>query len=173
MKTLIYSSITMLFLFVAAGCGGQEEPQDMPPPDDMTQDAPGEGMAEEDPMGAAADEATFHATLSGDAITEEGAADGSGDAEVVLSPMDGSVCYEITVENIGDAQAAHIHTGAAGEDGPPVVDFDVPTNGLSGCVDADEETIRSISTSPSNYYVNIHTEEYGGGAVRGQLEAAM
>lgn len=171
MKTLTYSAVTMLILFVAAGCGGGDD-TDLPA-DDMDEQMPADGMMQDAPMGEAADELTFHAMLSGDAITAEGASEGSGMAEVVLSPEEGSVCYEITVENIGDAQAAHIHTGAAGEDGPPVVDFNVASNGLSGCVDADEATISSISASPSQYYVNVHTEEYGGGAVRGQLDPMM
>lgn len=169
MKTLIYSGVTILFLFIVAGCGGQEGS----PPDDVTEEAPPPGGMSED-LGAAADEVTFHAALSGDAeVPAPGDPDGSGMAEVVLSPADGSVCFEITVENIGEAQAAHIHAGAAGEAGPPVVNFDVAANDLSGCVDADEETIRSISNTPSEYYVNVHTEEFGGGAVRGQLGASM
>lgn len=167
MKTLIYSGVTMLLLFVVVGCGGQESAQELEATDEMMGDTAGA-------LGAPSEELTFEATLSGDAeVPGPGDPDGSGTAEVVLTPAEGTVCFEITVENIGEAQAAHIHTGAAGESGPPVVNFDVATNGLSGCVDADEAIIGSISDSPSNYYVNVHNEEFGGGAIRGQLDGGM
>lgn len=121
------------------------------------------------PMGQAEGD-TLNAVLSGtEGAPEPGDPDGSGTAMVVLEPGEGRVCYEIEVENIEEPAAAHIHTGAAGTSGPPVVDFDVPNNGLSACVDADEATIQDILASPSQYYVNVHNAEFGGGAVRGQL----
>lgn len=166
MKVLIYSGVTMLLLFVV-GCGGQEGAQDMEPTDPMMGDTA-------EAMTGPSEEVTLEATLSGDAeVPGPGDPDGSGTAEVVLTPAEGTVCFEIDVENIGEPQAAHIHSGAADASGPPVVNFDVATNDLSGCVDADEETIRSISDSPSDYYVNVHNEEFGAGAVRGQLSPSM
>lgn len=162
MKTLVYAGVMILLLLIA-GCGGQEGTQEMEPTEETTE-----------AMGAMEEEVTLQATLTGDTeVPGPGDPDGSGTAEVVLTPADGSVCFDISVENIAEAQAAHIHSGAAGESGSPVVNFDVATNGLSGCVDADEATIRSISESPSTYYVNVHNEEFGGGAVRGQLENTM
>ena len=159
MKTTTYSAILLLLLFVAA-CGGQQGTQEAAE-DTAEAMGPAETMAEE---------VTLEATLTGDAqVPGPGDEDGTGTAEVTLTPAEGTVCFEMTVENVGDPQAAHIHEGAAGESGSPVVDFDVPTNGLSGCVDAEEATIQSIIDSPSNYYVNIHNAEFGGGAVRGQL----
>lgn len=138
--------------------------------DDATRD-PGlqvDTTADMQAMAPAAD--TLRAVLTGDAeMPDPGDPDGSGTTTVSLDPSDNTVCFEITVENIADPGAAHIHSGSAGTAGPPVVDFNVPENGLSGCVDADGTTILAILESPSEYYVNVHNEEFGAGAVRGQL----
>lgn len=167
MKALIHSGIALLLLFVVIGCGDGDGTQEAEPAQPMAEDPAAS-------LGEPAEQLTFRATLSGAAaVPGPGDSDGSGTAEVVLTPAEGTVCFDITVENIGDAQAAHIHSGAAEESGPPVVNFDVATNGLSGCVNADEGTIESIADAPSNYYVNVHTAEFGAGAVRGQLDGGM
>lgn len=168
MKKLTYSTFSLLLVFfLFAGCGGDEAA----PEDDMAMDEDTTQMTA--PMGAATGD-TLRATLTGDAeVPESGDPDGSGTAEIELNSADGQVCFDIQVENIAEAGAAHIHTGAAGTAGPPVVDFDVAGNGLSGCVDADATTIDAILAAPSEHYVNVHNAEYGGGAVRGQLEDGM
>lgn len=95
---------------------------------------------------------------------------GTGRAFVVFNPNRGSVCYRLSVEGTGPPTAAHIHEGAEGTSGGPVVNFDLPTNGLRGCVsDVDPQLIRRILLNPSEYYVNVHNADYPGGAVRGQL----
>ncbi|HET6569409.1 MAG TPA: CHRD domain-containing protein [Rhodothermales bacterium] len=97
--------------------------------------------------------------------------DGSGSATVSLDEEDGEVCYDIDVENIGDPVAAHIHTGAAGVSGPPVVTFPVADEGLDSCVSGvDQSVVQDIANNPANYYVNVHTAEFPSGAIRGQLE---
>ncbi len=94
--------------------------------------------------------------------------DGHGFARVSFD-QSGIVCYDIRVENVDDLTVAHIHVGPAGVNGPIVVDFDVPANGLKNCVAADLEVLVAIRDNPSNYYVNVHSVEFPGGAVRGQL----
>ena len=69
--------------------------------------------------------------------------------------------------------AAHIHVitdqpvpGA----GPPLVPFPVsPTGDTDTCVFAPRETIMAIRQNPENYYVNLHTRAFPGGAVRSGL----
>ena len=104
----------------------------------------------------------------------EGDADGSGSASITIDTDTGEVCWELSVENIGDVVASHIHVGAEGESGGVVVPLDV--DGFSGtsegCVDASDADLAAIVANPAGFYVNIHTAEFSGGAIRGQLAAA-
>jgi hypothetical protein len=94
--------------------------------------------------------------------------DGKGTAVIKLNDADNTVCYELTWEGIGQPTAAHIHTGAPGVAGPPAVTLDISKGG-SGCVKTDPTTLASIRDDPGNHYVNIHTDEFKKGAIRGQL----
>lgn len=96
--------------------------------------------------------------------------DGSGFADVTLNQGQGEVCFAIEVSGIGTITAAHIHTGAVGVNGPPIVNFNPVVNGLTNCVSGvDADLIKAIRQNPELYYVNVHTTEFPGGAVRGQL----
>ena len=125
---------------------------------------------------AFAAETTLTTTLAGgDAEVPPGDPDGSGTASVVIDPDAGSVCYEITVENIEPATASHIHAGAAGVAGSVVVPLD--TDGFEGTTEGctegqDAAALQGIIDDPGSFYVNVHTADFGGGAVRGQLAAA-
>ena len=83
------------------------------------------------------------------------------------------ICFGLTVAEIGKPAAAHIHRGRAGENGPVVVPLTHPTSGnpgaSSGCVRAGRALLADIQAHPKAYYVNVHTEAFPGGAVRGQL----
>jgi hypothetical protein len=108
------------------------------------------------------------AVLSGATeIPGPGDADGSGFARVIFVPNPGGlVCWSISVAGIGPVAAAHIHVGPAGVAGPIVIDF---SGQLNGCTRASRPLIFAILANPSAYYVNVHTPEFPGGAVRGQL----
>ena len=110
-------------------------------------------------------------TLTGAAeIPGPGDPDGTGTASVTLNHGKGEVCYELTVDKIGAANAAHIHEGAVDKAGPPIANLTPPASGTSkGCVALDKEKIKLVMQSPENYYVNIHNAEFPDGAVRGQL----
>jgi hypothetical protein len=98
------------------------------------------------------------------------ASNGSGVALVTLNQGQGEVCWDITVTHLTTPVIlAHIHRGAAGTNGPVVVDFMEPVNGLNGCVHADAALIKDIRQDPSGYYVNVHTTMFPAGEVRGQL----
>lgn len=110
-------------------------------------------------------------TLTGAAeVPGPGDADGTGTASITLNHGQGEVCYELTVDKIAAANAAHIHIGAVDKAGPPVLNLTPPTNGTSkGCAPLDKEKIKDIVQNPANYYVNVHNAEFPDGAVRGQL----
>lgn len=113
------------------------------------------------------------ATLTGAAEAPgPGDPDGTGSAVITLNQGQGEICWEISVSNITlPAIAAHIHVAPAGVPGPVVVPLSAPdASGFSsGCTSADQDLIKAIRQNPASYYVNVHTTDFPGGAVRGQL----
>ena len=98
--------------------------------------------------------------------------DGSGTAWLTLNHGQGEVCWVIVVENIAlPSTGAHIHIAPVTDPGPVVVPLSAPdlTGMSSGCISADPDLIKDIQQNPSAYYVNVHTTDFPGGAVRGQL----
>lgn len=97
--------------------------------------------------------------------------DGTGHANFRVNVGQSQVCYDITVEKIAPATAAHIHKGAAGASGPPVVMLKAPgaDGKVKDCATADAAVVKDILQNPGDYYVNVHNAEFGGGAIRGQL----
>lgn len=110
-------------------------------------------------------------TLSGAAeVPGPGDPDGTGTVKITLNPGQNQVCYELTVEKIGTATAAHIHSGAADVAGPVVLTLKAPAGGSENdCATLDRDKINDIIRNPADYYVNVHNEEYPSGAIRGQL----
>jgi hypothetical protein len=97
--------------------------------------------------------------------------DGNGTVEVRVSPRTGEVCWNLYARQIEPATAAHIHRGAAGTAGPPVVTLTTPdANGRSqGCQIVELGLAREIGMRGYDFYVNIHTPTHPTGAIRGQL----
>lgn len=73
----------------------------------------------------------------------------------------------------GEYVASHIHMGSEQENGDPVVPLDpeLGDDGLSGNWDethqVDEEFISALKSD--SLYINVHSEEYQKGEIRGQL----
>jgi hypothetical protein len=121
----------------------------------------------------------FAVLLGGNEVTDDGEAnagdtDGVGSATVLINVDSGTLCFGLTVNNIGQPTAAHIHRGRAGVNGPVVVPFTAPASGDPGassdCIpDVDPDLLSEIRNSQGNFYVNVHTEAFPGGAIRGQL----
>lgn len=110
------------------------------------------------------------AALSGSEETRGGDEDGRGQVSIRFDRTEGELCYDLSVEGVDEPTAAHIHRGAHGEDGPPVVSLDPPVGaGASGCVTVSTDLMDEIHGTPASFYVNVHNEEFPAGAVRGQL----
>jgi hypothetical protein len=98
-----------------------------------------------------------------------------GFAEISVDTSANAVTFAITVPDVTNATAAHIHKSPIGVPGPVVVPLNAPyTNGFSRGVTAgvDPNLIADILAEPGSYYVNVHTSDFPGGALRGQLMPA-
>ena len=111
------------------------------------------------------------AELTGEAeVPVPGDPDGSGTANVRVNPGQECLSYDLDVRGIAPAKAAHIHEAPAGKAGPVVEELEAPTDGSSsGTNSIDREEAKDIVKNPEEYYVNVHNEEFPGGALRGQL----
>ena len=119
----------------------------------------------------------FAVLLGGHEVSPEGQANagepkGVGSATVLIDGT--TLCFGLTVNNLDQPTAAHIHRGAAGVNGPIVVPLTPPERGDPGassdCIpEVDPELLREIRAYPGGFYVNVHTEQFPAGAVRGQL----
>lgn len=107
------------------------------------------------------------AALTGAAETGGGDADGAGAFSVEIDAESGDFCYTLTASGIDKPTMAHVHSGAAGADGPPVVTIEVASD---MCMAVEPAVLKPIVENPAGFYVNVHTAAFPKGAVRGQLE---
>jgi hypothetical protein len=98
---------------------------------------------------------------------------GSGVGSFLFLPGASRVCFTLTARSIQlPAVASHIHRGAADAAGPIVVPLSpapTATGQSAGCITADPALLQDIVANPANYYANVHTRQFPGGAIRGQL----
>jgi len=121
------------------------------------------------PTAASAVVTKLTATLAGANETGGGDTDGSGKFSADVDADSGDFCFKLSGSRIDPPTAAHVHTGAAGTDGPPVITLQVTGDDSDECVAVEPDTLKAILAAPANYYVNIHTAPFPKGAVRGQL----
>ncbi|MEU6001218.1 CHRD domain-containing protein [Streptomyces sp. NPDC047197] len=75
----------------------------------------------------------------------------------------------------GKPTALHIHQGAKGTNGGVRIDFTgllgkSKGNRVTGTVKVDDAALlKQLKADPNSFYANLHTAEFPGGAVRGQL----
>jgi hypothetical protein len=113
------------------------------------------------------------ASMTGAAeVPGPGDTNGLGAASVVFTGGN-KICYSLVVNAIAKPVAAHIHAGKAGVAGDVVVTLAQPAKGSNGtsaaCVASTAEIVNKIKANPKNFYVNVHTGAFPGGAIRGQL----
>lgn len=117
----------------------------------------------------------FEANLTGAAETPPNSEIGSGRAILALSADAASLAYRVTVQDITDISASHIHRAPSGVAGPIVFPlfnssgggiFDA-ANPVSGTVAISIEQVMALIGG--DYYVNVHTPSHPPGALRGQI----
>lgn len=118
---------------------------------------------------------TFTAKLSGANEVPPIKSQATGTATVTIDGNE--LTYKIEVKNLDNPTAAHIHEGARGFDGPPVVPLwsggkSIGFTGVlaQGKVTVKPEVIAAIRAGKT--YVNVHTKVRSSGELRGQLEPA-
>lgn len=132
---------------------------------------------------------TFTVQLTGAAEPQGGDPNATGTAVITVNPGQETVCYSISWANASGEDAdptndavwgGHIHNAPAGSNGaifvhlfggPPAsmnTNFGT-TASTSGCVEHERDALLDILRDPDQYYVNIHSGEYPGGIIRGQL----
>jgi len=138
-------------------------------------------------LGMAAAHGTFMAKLSGKEVVPVVETKAMGEADFKLSKDGKELTYILKLMDIENVSAAHIHTAMVGENGGPVAGlFAGPRKAgmFSGelakgtITDKDligplaGKTIGDLVTmiKDGRAYVNVHTDKYPDGEVRGQIK---
>jgi hypothetical protein len=110
-----------------------------------------------------------------------------GSAFVVFDPINNEIAWDARANGIASPTVSHIHRGAAGVNGPVVINFATSAAQLANgrtsgagpitatqsanLQPADLANLYNPATA-SGFYVNIHSSAFPGGEVRGQLMPA-
>lgn len=134
-----------------------------------------------------AEERKFHARLSGGEVVAQVHTKAHGEANFRFSESGDQMTYKLTLRNIKNVRAVHIHQGKHGKDGPPVVSiFSQPKDaaGFGGILSEGTITAKDLigplkgkplsslmqMIEDKNAYVNVHTDKYPDGEIRGQIK---
>lgn len=136
----------------------------------------------------AQDGQTFSAALSGKDEVPPTESNSTGTAKFQVNENGTQVSYWVNITGIKKVNQAHIHNGTAGENGNVVVtlskgksakgDETPPQIGFAGNITKDDlhgplkdkdlsELVKLMSDGSS--YINVHTDKYPKGAIRGQI----
>ncbi|MCM4153066.1 CHRD domain-containing protein [Arenibacter sp. N53] len=129
----------------------------------------------------------FTTSLKGRNEVPEVISNAAGHVSIKISKDEMSIYYKITAANIENVRASHFHIAPAGTNGGVVAFLysnpdqpSGPQNGVlaEGIITADN-LINSMFEHPlsdlidairaGNVYVNVHTNQFPGGEIRGQL----
>ncbi len=135
-----------------------------------------------------ADGQVLTAELSGENEVPATESNSTGVADFQLSTGDDEqeVGYSVNLTGFDDIGAAHIHSGSEGDNGPIVVTLsngaeaeddsdeiqlngDITAADLEGPLEDSEMTDLVDLLNNGSAYVNVHTEIYPDGAIRGQI----
>lgn len=119
------------------------------------------------------DFALFTFPLSGAQEVPPVSTTASGDGYALISLHDLQLELQVLTSGVADATAAHIHTGAAGENGPILLGLAQDVNNVNRWM-APPATFLTLGIfevlSAGGHYVNVHTPAFPDGEIRGQIE---
>ncbi|MTH17613.1 CHRD domain-containing protein [Flavobacterium sp. LC2016-01] len=144
MKSLLNFS-AILLLFIGASCSSNDD----------------------DPTPPAPVIVTFNATLNGTSEVPANASTATGTATLSYNKTTKIFTLNVTYTGLTPTMG-HIHKGAVGTSGPivfPFTNITSPFSYTSAALTAEQET----DLLANNYYVNLHTEAFTAGEIRGQL----
>lgn len=131
-------------------------------------------------------EKSFKSILSGSESVPAVETMARGDATFTVIKDEKALSYYVTVSDIENVTAAHIHLGKKGENGPPValITNDKKAGKFSGTLaegtitkkdlmgpmmgKSVEDLIKKIKKGDA--YLNVHTDKYPNGEIRGQIK---
>jgi hypothetical protein len=138
-------------------------------------------------LGMAAGHGAFKAKLSGKEVVPAVETKTKGEADFKLSKDGKELIYSLKVKDIENVTAAHIHSGMMGVNGGPVAGLfagpkkegkfsgelakgTITEKGLVGPLAG--KTIADLveMIKSGGAYVNVHTDKYPDGEVRGQIK---
>jgi hypothetical protein len=134
---------------------------------------------------------TFSASLSGKEEVPPTESSATGWAKFQTDDNGTQVSYWVNITGLNEITGAHIHNGSAGQNGDVVVSLSGPesaengdnsTLSLKGNITKDDlqgplegkELSEMVSLmSDGTVYVNVHTDEFQDGAIRGQIASGL
>lgn len=114
-----------------------------------------------------------HAQMSGSQEVPPVTTTASGIAAVTVNTNTNRATIHLNSTGVNDATAAHIHTAAAGSNGPVLITLTKDAVNM-GHWSAEEQAITAADLTAfnsGNWYANIHTPANGSGEIRGQIAA--
>jgi len=135
---------------------------------------------------------TFSANLSGkDEVPNPTNSSATGWAKFQTDDNGTEVSYWVNITGLKEITGAHIHNGSAGQNGDIVVSLskeksaedgdnatlslkgNITKDDLEGPLDGKEISDLVSLMSDGNAYVNVHTDKYQDGAIRGQIASGL
>jgi hypothetical protein len=115
----------------------------------------------------------YEAVLSGSQEVPPATTPGTGNAELMLNTNTNTLKWKVTYSGLtGAATGAHIHGPApVGANAGIVVPFSGNLNAQPITGEAQITAEQAGALAAGQWYVNIHTAQFPGGEIRGQLRA--
>jgi len=122
---------------------------------------------------------TFAGELRGSNETPPTSSTAVGAFFITVDTINKTLTWDVT-SNVANPTLAHIHPGAAGVPGSPLITFATSasaftngrTSGTTSIAALSDANFNSLITTPQNFYVNVHSTTNGGGEIRGQMAFA-